>query len=233
MVLMTFSAIYRRKLYMHSAHRTIGVSGGGVALRPYCQGGDFSTPEDRLLAEPLLAVLSADRREMDSRASLTSFEQVFLGHNEIQCRRLEPDAIALEPGEADEADCVVMFRRGISIAHRWSDLDVACPSSEDCGEQDFSGLCLRIEVAAEARCHPLLKGIEPFQSHLSIHPGELVPDDARVLLVGRTAHAVHPMAWLEPNGHEDVFRTILGSPGDFECPDFVRLILASLRWVGQ
>ena len=61
------ASVIRRKLFMHPAHRTVGVSGDGIATGPYCRN-------ERLLIDapavaPMRVVLAARKGDADARAA--------------------------------------------------------------------------------------------------------------------------------------------------------------------
>ena len=230
---MASSTTARRKLFMHSAHRTIGVSGGGIELRPYCQLENFSSSPDGPLAVLMHVALAADRQDADARASLASFQQAVERHGDVQHHRVEIATIDAGLEDVTDVDCVVLFRQGLHIARRWSDIDTTPWAAENHEQPNKKSPPIQIEIAPWPRRHPLLEGVGPFESRLETVPSEPVPADATVLLIGRTALEDHPIAWLEPLDHGRAFRTFLGSSEDFAQPDFVRFVLGVLRWIGR
>ena len=226
---MAHSTPVRRKLFMHSAHRTIGVSDGGIKLRPYYRIEHFS-PDDPL-AMPLHTALVAEAQDADACASLASFRRAVERHGDVKYHCVELAAIDAGLENMADVDCVILFRQGLHIARRWADIDVAPYAVDNSCNRQYEPV--QIVLDAAARQHPLVDGVGPFESCLDTASYELVPDDAKILLFGRTAIQDRPVAWLEPLDNDHAFRTILGSPEDFRHPDFIRLVLSSLRWIGR
>ncbi len=275
---MADSSIVRRKLFMHPAHRTVGVVGAGIATGPYCRIANFST--NVAPVAPTHVALAARKLDADACAALALFQQAIHQRRDIQCRQVDLDAVDVGLESLTDADCVVAFGQWIQVARHWLDIDAAglggtdipvCPVG-----QSFSGRqkCLphlgedgpmEVELAAGARGHPVLEGVEPFVSCRDEKRGQspfvrsraptegwswavpagtdrrLVgdcplfssPEDATVLLTGRTAREVRPVAWARRRCHGMVFCTTLGSAEDFRQPGFVRLMLNALAWIGR
>ena len=98
-----------------------------------------------------------------------------------------------------------------------------------------SGVAARIEIAGEAGGHPVLKGVEPFESRGSLYRNTPIAGDAELLLTGRTPEHFEPVAWTRrhPGGRRGrIFYTSLGHQKDFWELDFLRLIDNAVNWVG-
>lgn len=98
-----------------------------------------------------------------------------------------------------------------------------------------SGVVARIEIAGEAGGHPVLEGVEPFESRGSLYRNTPIADDAELLLTGRTPEHFEPVAWTRrhPGGRPGrIFYTSLGHQKDFWELDFLRLIDNAVNWVG-
>jgi hypothetical protein len=232
----------RRKLFMHSAHRTVGVSGGGAALGPYCRTEGFST--DVLAIAPLRVALVACTLDADACAALALFERAIARHGDIQCGRVEFESADARSEDLANVDCAVLFRRGLHIARRWTDFGTVEPVENQCRRETphYCNGCgfgdegelleAKIEIAPAARRHPILDGVEPFVSYEALH-GVCICPDATLLLTSRAGGEVHPAAWIEPGRRDRVFHTTLGCAEDFGRPDFIRLMLNALTWIGR
>ena len=98
-----------------------------------------------------------------------------------------------------------------------------------------SGAAARIEIAGEAGGHPVLKGVEPFESQGSLYRNTPIAEDTELLLTGRTPEHFEPVAWTRrhPGGRRGrIFYTSLGHQKDFWELDFLRLIDNAVNWVG-
>jgi hypothetical protein len=225
----------RRKLFMHPAHRTVGVSGDAIVMRPYCRNNGFSA--NGLPIAPTCVHLVASRSDADACAARTLFEQAARKCCDIQYHHMEFDRVdAGSEGLADD-DCAVVFQRGVHIVRSWADLDAASlvGISHHTGPADdnMSGDSepVEVEIATTAQWHPVLEGVEPFASRHDVAQRHCIPEDATVLLIVRTAIEARPVAWIRSRRYGGVFSTSLGCSEDFRRPDFVRLTVNALTWV--
>ena len=82
--------------------------------------------------------------------------------------------------------------------------------------------------------HPILKGVEPFESQGSLYRNTPITDDTMLLLTGRTDEESEPIAWTRVHSTGDrsrIFYTSLGHQRDFWELDFLRLIDNAINWV--
>ena len=138
---MADSSIVRRKLFMHPAHRTVGVVGAGIATGPYCRIANFST--DVAAVAPTHVALAACKLDADACAALALFQQATQQWCDIQCRQVDLDAVDVGLESLTDADCVVAFGQWIQVARHWLDIDAAglggtdipvCPVGQSFGQ---------------------------------------------------------------------------------------------------
>jgi hypothetical protein len=223
---MAHAPAVRRRLFMHPAHQTVGISGDGMSRRPYCRVADFST--GGWAVRPTIVALAAYGQDADADAAIRSFEQAIRGRSDLRCRRVGLDTRPRQLPSLADSDCVVVFGRGLHVARCWTDLDDALMAD---GPRDGRGGPMEVEVAMALAWHPILEGVEPFVSRRGGYSGVRLPTDATVLLYGKTGGTVLPLAWLDHLGSR-VFHSILGSPEDFRQPGFIRLVLNAIAWLG-
>ena len=223
----------RRRLFMHQAHRTVGVSGGGVAIGPYCRMERPSIANST--AATTHVVLAACPRDADTRAALASFRRTIGRRPDIECSYVDLDALRAGWTDLSDADCLIVLDCGLYVAQHRSDLDAAAIAPLPHLGRGASGDLgpMTVEVATAARRHPALEGVEPFTSHPIAPRPDHIPPDATVLLTHNTPTEVFPIAWVTRGGHGPVFSTSLGSAEDFHQPAFVRLVLNVLTWIGR
>ena len=211
----------RRKLHIHSAHTTIGVGGAAVAFRPYFRHADSATDDVRVQA---MRVLLVDRgADTDSRAALALLEQSL-------CQRYNVRIANVAFSDID-ADCVIVLGGGLRVAGRWSDLDASTIAPS--GFEANDARPMEVEPIAGVCGHPVLDGIRPFVSCGGVGPCVGVANDANCLLMGKVGGVERPVAWAWHGQRGRVFRTALGHSDDFRQPDFVRLVLNAVDWVGR
>jgi type 1 glutamine amidotransferase len=96
-----------------------------------------------------------------------------------------------------------------------------------------AGPVVRVEVESAAQGHPVLDGVQPFESHGSLYKNTPLAPDTTLLLTGRTDVHAEPVAWTRQHWGARVFYTSLGHPDDFARePDFLRLLANALFWAG-
>jgi type 1 glutamine amidotransferase len=96
------------------------------------------------------------------------------------------------------------------------------------------GIPTLVKIIPEMADHPVLAGIGPEEvrltSHLYKNPD--LPATVTKLMTGRMdgRPEVEPVAWVNTAGGRRVFYTSLGSPQDFESPQFRRLLRNGIFW---
>ncbi|MHC4506998.1 MAG: ThuA domain-containing protein, partial [Planctomycetota bacterium] len=79
--------------------------------------------------------------------------------------------------------------------------------------------------------HPILAGVEPFTSPSWLYKVRPLGKGTTPLLVGTIPDAeAEPVAWTNAYRKARVFCTSLGHPGDFERPEFARLMTNAVFW---
>ncbi len=207
---------------MHAAHRSVGVSGVAAPFRAGCP------LEFPLAGEPrdvpvrvCLVPCATDRRIV---ASMTAFERILVGNGAWHCNRVDFATVEIE-GLAD-ADCAVVFGRGLQIVGRWSAIDADVIGLDGFQEEGFD---MEVEIAAAARRHPVVDGVGTFIArHGFSHSSHFYPDST-CLLVGKWEDEAFPVAWAQQCDGR-AFYTLLGHPQDFRCRGFVRLLLNAMEW---
>jgi hypothetical protein len=207
---------------MHAAHRSVGVSGGASAFRPY----SVRRPSDREPAATPIRVLLVPRSgNRQIVAAMRALERILAGNRGLHCKRLS-NATADVEGLAD-ADCAVVFGRGLQIVGRWSAVDAEI-AAEGRFDEDES-FETEVEIAAGARRHPVVDGISTFIARQRSSHSSHLPPDSICLLVRKWAGREFPVAWAhESEGR--AFYTTLGHPDDFRSREFARLLLNAIEW---
>ncbi|MEK7396988.1 MAG: ThuA domain-containing protein, partial [Candidatus Poribacteria bacterium] len=94
------------------------------------------------------------------------------------------------------------------------------------------GPICHVESAQDAKDHPVLEGVSPFDSYGSLYKNIPIADDATLLLNGKTDDHFEPVAWTRINKGGRVFYTSLGHQKDFLEADFLKLIANGVFWAG-
>ena len=89
-----------------------------------------------------------------------------------------------------------------------------------------------IELVPNGKPHPILEGVTtPFPSSGSLYKTSPLKATATPLLLGKVGSLPsEPVAWINASGAARVFYTSLGHPGDFDRPEFRRLLKNAIFW---
>ena len=197
--------------------------------------------------------------EYDSEDSLTVLHGYLAEHSpavesQLIVYRTEDDELSLE--SLDDTDVLLVFTRrlktngsgleclksycadgrpvvGIRTAshayQNWLDFDRLVLGGNYDGHYE-SGVACHVEIADGVDDHPILRGVEPFDTRGSLYRNTPIADDATVLLSGRAEEHVEPVAWTRVHAGGPVFYTSLGHQKDFWELDFLRLIENAIWW---
>ena len=212
--------------------------------------------------EPLRLTMLSGSFEYDSEDSLTVLSDYLRHHSPgidstLIVYRSEDDDPSLQLLE-EETDVLLVFTRRLNTAgpelerfrqycaagkplvgvrtashacQNWLAFDAEVLGGSYDGHYG-SGAVARVEIAGEAGGHPVLKGVEPFESRGSLYRNTPIADDAELLLTGRTPEHFEPVAWTRRHRGGRIFYTSLGHQKDFWELDFLRLIDNAVNWVG-
>ena len=96
-----------------------------------------------------------------------------------------------------------------------------------------SGLITKVAIANGASDHPILKGVEPFETPTKLYKNPHMADDTNLLLTGTIPEHTEPVAWTREHRGGRVFYTSLGGPEDFEKKVFRTLLVNAIFWTAQ
>lgn len=96
-----------------------------------------------------------------------------------------------------------------------------------------SGPTQTVKAVPAAKNHPVLDGVESFQSRASLYRTAPLADDCEILMMSETPQASQPAAWVRTHRGGRVFYTSLGTSEDFENGAFLRLLANALYWTAQ
>lgn len=220
---MNRSSKVRRILSMHSAHQTIGVSGTGTVFHPYCSIDGPATGTIRVL-------LASHPFESSASAALAAFEPIVSRQLDMECERMDFNAVAGVGNGLPNVDCMVVFSHGLYVFGREA-VFYAKKLVEDYPDVS-EGPSAELEISVAAPWHPVLDRVGSFVARAVPRRFGCVPEDAICLLLGQTSGGAHPVAWArEFQGR--MFHTLLGAKEDFHRPDFVQLVLNAIEWAGS
>jgi type 1 glutamine amidotransferase len=255
---MTDSHVSRRRFFMHSAHKTVGVSAGLAALRS-CELSELALAGE--VRRPLRVCLISACPHYKSDESLALLEEYLQEKCRMKCRmkcsrtfsRKKDDLPGLE--NLENSDCMLLFARRMTIKgeqlerikqycrdggaivgvrtashafQNWLEMDKEVLGGDYQGH--FGNKLTEVSIVEAAKDHPILAGVEPFGSRGTLYKNPQIAKDATVLLSGTFPGQTYPVAWVRLHRGGRVFYTSLGHPLDFGDPNFLRLLANAISW---
>jgi len=93
-----------------------------------------------------------------------------------------------------------------------------------------AGPVARVHLVESAEDHPVLAGVEPFESAYSLYKNTGLADDVTLLATATADGHTEPVAWTRVHNGGRVFYTSLGGPKDFKDPTFLRMLTNAIFW---
>ncbi len=149
-------------------------------------------------------------------------------------KRLEPPADQLE---LVKKYClagrpVVGLRTASHAFQKWLELDREIFGGSYSGHY-AAGPITKVEFAKGAADHPILKGVDPFETPTKLYKDPHNADDTNLLLTGTIPEHTEPLAWTRQKNGSRVFYTSLGGPDDFENKFFRTMLVNSIFWTAK
>jgi type 1 glutamine amidotransferase len=199
--------------------------------------------------------------EYDSDGSLNKLQKHLEKNYQVECSRAFAKSDSDLPGleNLDTCDVMLLYTRRLKITgeqlervkkyclagkpivgirtashafQNWLDLDKEVLGGNYKGHYKEGPLC-EVKIEDHARKHPILKGVQPFQSVASLYRNTGLAKDVDVLLTGAIPEHTEPIAWTRNYKGGRVFYTSLGHQKDFDDPNFVTMVVNALYWTAQ
>ena len=253
---MFHSDLTRRRFFVHSAHKTIGVSVSLAALQS-CDLAETFAAADPPAASVRVCLVSGSL-EYKSDDSLAAFQKLLEKDGLVKCSRAFRKSDTELPGleHLEQCDCAVFFTRRMQIAgeplervqkfcrsgkgiiglrtashgfQQWLAMDKEVFGGDYQGH--YGNPSVDVKIVPAAKDHPILKGVEPFTSKGSLYKNPNIAKDTTLLLTGTIPGDTQPVAWTHMYHGARVFYTSLGALADFQSPNFLRLLSNAVAWV--
>ena len=210
---------------------------------------------------PLKVCLVSGSLEYKSDASLDAFQKLLESRYAVKCtrafRKADDDLPGLE--NLESCDVVLLFTRRLTIdgeqlarvkkycqsgkpivavrtaSHafkNWLALDKEVLGGNYQGHYGV-GPAMQVEIVPTARAHPILTGVQPFQTKASLYKNSGLAGDVEVLLNGTIPGHTEPIAWTRTHKGGRIFYTSLGAPDDFANESFRRVLVNALFWTAR
>lgn len=149
-------------------------------------------------------------------------------------KRLEPpkDQLEIVKKYCLAGRPIVGLRTASHAFQQWLELDQLVLGGDYHGHYK-SGPMTKVSIASGASDHPILKGVEPFETPSKLYKNPHIADDTNLLLSGTIPEHTEPVAWTRKNHGGRVFYTSLGGPDDFQKKEFQTLLTNAIFWTAQ
>jgi type 1 glutamine amidotransferase len=211
--------------------------------------------------KPLKLCMLSGSEEYKSNESLAAFQEVVEKKFPVKCSRAFWKSKTELPGLDALASCDVMLlftkrlelptnqlelvkkyclagrpivgvRTASHAFQNWLELDHLIFGG-DYHSHYGSGPDVKIAIAEGAADHPVLKGVEPFESKSKLYKNPHPAPDINLLLTGSIPEHKEPVAWTRKYRDGRVFYTSLGGPDDFKQKVFQTLLVNAIFWTAQ
>jgi type 1 glutamine amidotransferase len=211
--------------------------------------------------KPLKLCMLSGSEEYKSNESLAAFQELIETKYPVKCSRAFWKSKNELPGLDALASCDVMllFTKRLEIPsdqlelvkkyclagrpivglrtashafQKWLELDHLILGGDYHGHYG-SGAVTKVAIASGASEHPILNGVEPFETTSKLYKNPHPADDTKLLLTGSIPDHTEPVAWTRKYHDGRVFYTSLGGPEDFKKKVFQTLLVNAIFWTAQ
>jgi type 1 glutamine amidotransferase len=248
--------LHRRRFIERVAKAGVGL-GAATTLLSFTPTAFAASTEEK----PLKLCMLSGSEEYKSNESLAAFQETVEKKLPIKCSRAFWKSKAELPGLDALASCDVMllFTKRLEIPsdqlelvkkyclagrpivglrtashafQNWLELDRLILGGDYRGHYG-SGLITKVAIASGASDHPVLKGVEPFETTSKLYKNPQPADDINLLLTGSIPEHTEPVAWTRKSRDGRVFYTSLGGPEDFKQREFQTLLVNAIFWTAR
>lgn len=245
--------VNRRHFIERLAHASLGLGAASTLLN--ASPSAFAAPARD---KPVKLCMLSGSEEYKSNESLAAFQEVVEKKFPIKCSRAFWTSKTELPGldALASSDVMLLFTKRLEISadqleivkkyclsgrpivglrtashafQQWLELDRMILGGDYRGHYG-SGLVTKVAIANGATDHPILKGIEPFETTSKLYKNPRPADDTKLLLTGTIPDHTEPVAWTRNNRGGRVFYTSLGGPEDFGKKVFQTLLINAIFW---
>jgi type 1 glutamine amidotransferase len=127
---------------------------------------------------------------------------------------------------------IVGLRTASHAFQKWLELDHLILGGDYRGHYG-SGSVTKVGIASGASEHPILKGVEPFETTSKLYKNPHPAEDTKLLLTGSIPDHTEPVAWTRKYRDGRLFYTSLGGPEDFKNKVFQTLLVNAIFWTAR
>jgi len=142
---------------------------------------------------------------------------------------LPPDQLRVVQDWCKAGKPVVGVRTASHAFQNWLEFDKDVLGGNYHGHYN-AGPVAKVHLVEVAKDHPVLAGVEPFESPYSLYKNTGLANDVTLLATATADGHTEPVAWTRLHHGGRVFYTSLGGPKDFENPNFLRMLTNAIFW---
>ncbi len=213
--------------------------------------------------EPLKVVMFSGSKEYGSDESLKAFKALLEEKHDCKVVvHAVPEKGTQLTGveDLDAADVAVFFTRRVSLAddqlakvkrfvasgkgvvgvrtashgfQTWLEFDGEVLGGQYKGHYQKDEPAEVVAVDEKAKAHPVLAGVDAFETRHKLYKNPKLADDVTVLLRAKAAAHAEPVAWArdaEAGARGRVFYTSMGGQNDFTTAPFLRMLANAVVW---
>ena len=229
-----------------------GLNLAGVSSRLFAAAKD---------EKPLKLCMLSGSEEYKSNESLKAFQELVEKKFPVKCSRAFWKSKTDLPGlsELDSCDVMLLFTKRLELPQdqlglvkkycqagrpivgvrtashafqNWLELDHEVFGGSYAGHYG-DGTITKVAIAKDASDHPVLNGVEAFETPTKLYKDPHNADDTKLLLTGTIPGHTEPLAWTREYHGARIFYTSLGGPEDFAMKVFNRLLVNAIFWTAQ
>jgi hypothetical protein len=225
---MTISSALHRRLYMHSAHSTVGVSS---LLSNFCKPQTQESVPELEITEPLTVTLVSGELSGRMAALLLGFQRILQNRFQIDCRCTFVDVAegGSELGDIEPTACTVLLYHGITILHDRNDWDPDWLCNGIFASHN--GVQPELTVMPHVLRHEVLQNVGLITVQQNIPVLHDLPVHGAGVLWAKEGETKWPVAWIDESNGRRMFHTSLGGDADFRQPNFCRMLTNAVAWV--
>jgi len=175
-------------------------------------------------------IVQAERKQGDNVPGMEALDEADVMVMFMRRQRLKGEQLERFKAWCEKGKPVVGIRTASHAVQTWLDFDKLVLGGNYKGHYG-RGTCT-VTITEEGKKHPILKGVEPFETQGSLYKNTgLAAKD--ILMLGEAGEHREPVAWTHSYKGGRIFYTSLGCQADFQNEHFLRLLANAIFWAAD
>jgi len=175
-------------------------------------------------------IVQAERKQGDDVPGMEALDEADVMVVFMRRQRLKGEQLGRFKAWCEKGKPIVGIRTASHAVQTWLDFDKLVLGGNYRGHYG-KGTCT-VTLTDEGKKHPILKGVEPFESQGSLYKNTGLKA-TNILMFGEAGGHREPVAWTHTYKDGRIFYTSLGHQGDFKNEHFLRLLTNAIFWVAE